>query len=69
MMPDEPQLKRDQMHRCKICKKLSKDSECQLDPILGLLCPNGCKPPYIQLPYDSPLQDDEPAQINPKKMQ
>lgn len=52
--PEEKKSKRDEMMRCKHCKKLFRDDECTLDPLLGLICPNGCKEQFVQPPYESP---------------
>lgn len=55
---DKKPMKRDEMMRCKHCKKLFPDKDCTLDPILGLICPNGCKPTFEQPPYESPFNDN-----------
>lgn len=46
------------MTRCKICKKLYNDSECDFDPVKGFICPKGCEEPFNQPPYESPMQDE-----------
>lgn len=67
----EKPLKRDQMHRCPHCKKLFPDDLCTPDPILGLICPNGCKKEFVQPPYESPLIQpfyDKTTESDTKKM-
>lgn len=46
------------MHRCPWCKGLFPDDQCTLDPVLGLVCPNQCRPPFVQPEYESPLNDN-----------
>lgn len=48
---------RNNYHRCKVCKGLFADSECELDPVKGLICPKGCLEPFEQPAYESPLQE------------
>lgn len=50
---------RDKCNRCKICKELWNDNECEVDPVRGFICPNGCEPSYIQPPYESFLNSDD----------
>jgi len=51
--------KRDDMYRCKICKQLYLDSQCERDSKTGaFICPKGCVEPFVQPPYQSPLISD-----------
>lgn len=55
-------MKRDTYFRCKWCKGLFKDDECERAPDGGYICPLGCVAPFIQPPYQSPLISDESAE-------
>lgn len=46
--------KRDNYTRCKQCGMLFKDTDCILDEIKGLRCPNGCEESFEQAPYEPP---------------
>lgn len=48
-------IKRDNMHRCPVCMKLSPDEDCIQDEIEGLQCPNLCVPVVEQPPYELPI--------------
>lgn len=51
-------MTRDDYHRCRFCKKLWQDAECIPDPDTGVLqCPDGCKEPFTQPPYETPTND------------
>jgi len=56
--------KRDDMHRCGICKKLFKDEDCILElneeggSNKGFQCPNLCVEPFEQPPYELPTIDE-----------
>lgn len=58
-MDEEPKSRsRDDYWRCKICKQLNSDKDCERDDVSGAyLCPNGCKVEFVQPPYESPLSD------------
>lgn len=48
-------MKRDDFHRCRLCKKIFADAECLRDPDTGvLLCPDGCRASFEQPPYEPP---------------
>ncbi len=50
---------RDTMNRCRHCRKLSKDADCEQDKVTGaFLCPNGCREAYAQPDYQSPLPSE-----------
>ena len=47
---------RDDLTRCKVCMELFIDADAPTDPISGaLVCPKGCRPEFVQPPYESPL--------------
>jgi len=46
------------MFRCKICKLLQADADAVLDKNDGYQCINGCEEPFIQPPYEGPLNDN-----------
>lgn len=50
---------RDDYFRCKVCKRLWKDSDAVIDPDKGYQCPNGCEIPFEQPAYESPLQGND----------
>jgi hypothetical protein len=49
-------MKRDDYTRCRHCKQLFLTADATRDPDTGAYqCPNGCKTPFEQPPYESPL--------------
>ena len=51
-------MKRDDYFRCRWCKGLFPDAQCARDEVTdAYLCPNGCREPFNQPEYESPLQD------------
>lgn len=52
-------MNRDNYFRCKHCKELYSDEQCILDDVKGYQCPKGCKEPFIQPDYESPLQQQD----------
>lgn len=52
-------MKRDDYYRCKWCKGLFADEQCQRDSITGVfICPNGCVEPFVQPAYEPPTNDN-----------
>ncbi len=51
-------MKRDDMFRCPMCKKLFPDDQCTRNPDTGVyICPNQCVPSFNQPPYEPPTID------------
>ena len=60
-------MNRDDYFRCKECKQLFSNDECELDQDKGYLCPNGCVKQYKMPDYESPMNDEQ-ATCNQKDL-
>ena len=49
---------RDNYFRCHICGDLYHQELVNMNTTEGYICPKGCEVPFIQPPYETPIDDD-----------